>query len=98
MAKMTGLGKGLDALFGAVPQEEQMAEKSCSSTGCTKESCAGCPSSQQGQQAVEEDLSSQLPKAAANFTIKTKPVPSNGTFTPNPGQMNAIRAQVERDC
>ena len=52
--------------------------------------------SQQGQQAVEEDLSSQLPKAAANFTIKTKPVPSNGTFTPNPGQMNAIRAQVER--
>lgn len=26
MAKMTGLGKGLDALFGAVPQEEQMAE------------------------------------------------------------------------
>ena len=23
---MTGLGKGLDALFGAVPQEEQMAE------------------------------------------------------------------------
>ena len=52
--------------------------------------------SQQGQQAVEEDLSSQLPKAAANFTIKTKPVPSNGTFTPNPGQMNAVRAQVER--
>lgn len=52
--------------------------------------------SQQGQQAVEEDLSSQLPKAAANFTIKTKPVPSNGTFTPNPGQMNAIRAQAER--
>lgn len=52
--------------------------------------------SQQGQQAVEEDLSSQFPKAAANFTIKTKPVPSNGTFTPNPGQMNAIRAQVER--
>lgn len=52
--------------------------------------------SQQGQQAVEEDLSSQLPKAAANFTIKTKPVPSNGTFTPNPSQMNAIRAQVER--
>lgn len=51
---------------------------------------------QQGKQAVEEDLSSQLPKAAPNFTMKTTPVPSNGSFTPDPGQMNAIRAQAER--
>ena len=50
----------------------------------------------QGKQAVEEDLSSQLPKAAPNFTMKTTPVPSNGSFTPDPGQMNAIRAQAER--
>ena len=26
MAKMTGLGKGLDALFGPVPEEEQMKD------------------------------------------------------------------------
>ena len=26
MAKMTGLGKGLDALFGPAPEEEQMQE------------------------------------------------------------------------
>ena len=26
MAKMTGLGKGLDALFGPVPEEEQLQE------------------------------------------------------------------------
>ena len=26
-----------------------MAEKSCSSTGCTKESCAGCPSAKGAQ-------------------------------------------------
>ena len=26
MAKMTGLGKGLDALFGPVPEEEQQQE------------------------------------------------------------------------
>lgn len=51
---------------------------------------------EQGKQAVEEDLSSQLPKAAANITLKTTPVPSNGSFSPDPGQMNAIRAQVER--
>lgn len=51
---------------------------------------------QQGKQAVEEDLSSQLPNAAPNFTMKTTPVPSNGSFTPDPGQMNAIRAQAER--
>ena len=51
---------------------------------------------QKGKQAVEEDLSSQLPQAAPNFTIKTSAVPSNGTFTPNPGQMSAVRAQIER--
>ena len=51
---------------------------------------------QKGRQAVEEDLSSQLPQAAPNFTIKTSAVPSNGTFTPNPGQMSAVRAQIER--
>ncbi len=51
---------------------------------------------QMGKQAVEEDLSSQLPQAAPNFTIKTSAVPSNGTFTPNPGQMSAVRAQIER--
>ena len=45
---------------------------------------------------MEEDLSSQLPQAAPNFTIKTSAVPSNGTFTPNPGQMSAVRAQIER--
>ena len=28
--------------------------------------------------------------------MKTTPVPSNGSFTPDPGQMNAIRAQAER--
>ena len=41
---------------------------------------------QQGKQAVEEDLSSQLPNAAPNFTMKTTPVPSNGSFTPDPGR------------
>lgn len=57
---------------------------------------AGDDAKQQGQQAVEEDLSSQLPKAASNFTLKTMPVPSNDSFTPNSGQMSAIRTQVAR--
>lgn len=94
-----------DALRDKQKQAQQQAQQSSQHTGKGGSgSGSGQPGSgdddndgsQQGQQAVEEDLSSQLPKAAANFTIKTKPVPSNGTFTPNPGQMNAIRAQVER--
>ena len=94
-----------DALRDKQKQAQQQAQRSSQQTGKGGSgSGSGQPGrgdddddgSQQGQQAVEEDLSSQLPKAAANFTIKTKPVPSNGTFTPNPGQMNAIRAQVER--
>lgn len=94
-----------DALRDKQKQAQQQAQQSSQQTGKGGSgSGSGQPGSgdddndgsQQGQQAVEEDLSSQLPKAAANFTIKAKPVPSNGTFTPNPGQMNAIRAQVER--
>lgn len=94
-----------DALRDKQKQAQQQAQQSSQQTAKGGSgSGSGQPGSgdddddgsQQGQQAVEEDLSSQLPKAAANFTIKTKPVPSNGTFTPNPGQMNAIRAQVER--
>lgn len=94
-----------DALRDKQKQAQQQAQQSSQQTGkCGSGSGSGQPGSgdddndgsQQGQQAVEEDLSSQLPKAAANFTIKTKPVPSNSTFTPNPGQMNAVRAQVER--
>lgn len=94
-----------DALRDKQKQAQQQAQQSSQQTGKGGSgSGSGQPGSgdddndgsQQGQQAVEEDLSSQLPKAAANFTIKTEPVPSNGTFTPNPGQMNAIRAQVER--
>lgn len=94
-----------DALRDKQKQAQQQAQQSSQQTGKGGSgSGSGQPGSgdddndgsQQGQQAVEEDLSNQLPKAAANFTIKTKPVPSNGTFTPNPGQMNAIRAQVER--
>lgn len=94
-----------DALRDKQKQAQQQAQQSSQQTGKGGSgSGSGQPGSgdddndgsQQGQQAVEEDLSSQLPKAAANLTIKTKPVPSNGTFTPNPGQMNAIRAQVER--
>lgn len=94
-----------DALRDKQKQAQQQAQQSSQQTGKGGSgSGSGQPGSgdddndgsQQGQQAVEEDLASQLPKAAANFTIKTKPVPSNGTFTPNPGQMNAIRAQVER--
>lgn len=94
-----------DALRDKQKQAQQQAQQSSQQTGKGGSgSGSGQPGSgdddndgsQQGQQAVEEDLSGQLPKAAANFTIKTKPVPSNGTFTPNPGQMNAIRAQVER--
>ena len=94
-----------DALRDKQKQAQQQAQQSSQQTGKGGSgSGSGQPGSgdddndgsQQGQQAVEEDLSSQHPKAAANFTIKTKPVPSNGTFTPNPGQMNAIRAQVER--
>lgn len=94
-----------DALRDKQKQAQQQAKQSSQQTGKGGSgSGSGQPGSgdddndgsQQGQQAVEEDLSSQLPEAAANFTIKTKPVPSNGTFTPNPGQMNAVRAQVER--
>ena len=94
-----------DALRDKQKQAQQQAQQSSQQASkCGSGSGSGQPrsgnddddGSQQGQQAVEEDLSSQLPKAAASFTIKTKPVPSNGTFTPNPGQMNAIRAQAER--
>lgn len=50
----------------------------------------------ESESSIEEDLASQIPQAASNLTMKTAAVPSNGTFTPNPGQMNAIRAQVEQ--
>lgn len=33
-----------------------MAEKACSNTGCTKESCEGCPSAKQGQQSFAVEL------------------------------------------
>ena len=94
-----------DALRDKQKQAQQQAQQSSQHTGKGGSgSGSGQPGSgddendgsQQGQQAVEEDLSSQLPKAAPNFTMKTTPVPSNGSFTPDPGQMNAIRAQVER--
>lgn len=48
------------------------------------------------ESSIEEDLASQIPQAASNLTMKTAAVPSNGAFTPNPGQMNAVRAQVEQ--
>ena len=94
-----------DALRDKQKQAQQQAQQSSQQTGKGGSgSGSGQPGSgdddndgsQQGQQAVEEDLSSQLPKAAPNFTMKTTPVPNNGSFTPDPGQMNAIRAQAER--
>ena len=32
-----------------------MAERECSNTGCTKESCEGCPSKQQGPGSMIEE-------------------------------------------
>ena len=94
-----------DALRDKQKQAQQQAQQSSQQTGKGGSgSGSGQPGSgdddndgsQQGKQAVEEDLSSQLPKAAPNFTMKTTPVPSNGSFTPDTGQMKAIRAQAER--
>ena len=40
-------------MSGEMPEKEDFRmERSCSNTECSKESCAGCPSSQQGQQAT----------------------------------------------
>ena len=40
-------------MSGETPEKEDFRmERSCSNTECSKESCAGCPSSQQGQQAT----------------------------------------------
>lgn len=93
-----------DTLRDKQTQAQQQAQQNSSGGSGGGSNASGNPGSsddgdnakQQGQQAVEEDLSSQLPKAASNFTLKTMPVPSNDSFTPNSGQMSAIRTQVAR--
>lgn len=93
-----------DTLRDKQAQAQQQAQQNSSGGSGGGNNAPGTPGSsddgddakQQGQQAVEEDLSSQLPKAASNFTLKTMPVPSNDSFTPNSGQMSAIRTQVAR--
>lgn len=93
-----------DTLRDKQTQAQQQAQQNSSGGPGGGSNASGNPGSsddgdnakQQGQQAVEEDLSSQLPKAASNFTLKTMPVPSNDSFTPNSGQMSAIRTQVAR--
>lgn len=45
-----------------------MAEKSCSSTGCTKESCAGCPSAK-GAQKPQSMLAPANPKSHIHKVI-----------------------------
>lgn len=89
-----------DALRDKQQKAQQQAQQSANRCGNSNSGQANSDDEdhgrQQGQQAVEEDLSSQLPQAAANFTLKTRPVPSSGSFTPNPGQMNSIRAQAEQ--
>lgn len=45
---------------------------------------------------IAEELDSQIPKAASNLTMNTVAVPNNESFTPNPGQLNAVLAQVEQ--
>lgn len=93
-----------DTLRDKQAQAQQQAQQNSSGGSGGGNNAPGKPGSsddgddakQQGQQAVEEDLSSQLPKAASNFTLKTMPVPSNDSFTPNSGQMSAIRTQVAR--
>lgn len=93
-----------DTLRDKQTQAQQQAQQNSSGGSGSGSNASGNPGSsddgdnakQQGQQAVEEDLSSQLPKAASNFTLKTMPVPSNDSFTPNSGQMSAIRTQVAR--
>lgn len=90
-----------DTLRDKQAQAQQQAQQNSSgggnnAPGTPGSSDDGDDAKQQGQQAVEEDLSSQLPKAASNFTLKTMPVPSNDSFTPNSGQMSAIRTQVAR--
>lgn len=49
-----------------------------------------------GSKAVEEELESQLPKSAPNFTVKTSAVPSTGSFVPNGNQTQEMRTQMER--
>jgi Mrp family chromosome partitioning ATPase len=41
-------------LHGSLPGGVKMAEKSCSNSGCSKESCEGCPSSSSPQSFLEE--------------------------------------------
>ena len=55
---------------------------------------SGEQSAQTAQQAVEEDLNGQLPASAPNFTIKSSSVPSDGSFEPDAGQIEAVRTEI----
>lgn len=52
--------------------------------------------SNDGMGAVQEALESQLPQIAPNFTTKSDPVPSYGTFAPNEEQAQELLEQVSK--
>lgn len=52
--------------------------------------------SNDGMGAVQEALESQLPQIAPNFTTKSDPVPSDGTFVPNEEQAQELLEQVSK--
>lgn len=52
--------------------------------------------SNDGMGAVQEALESQLPQIAPNFTTKSDPVPSDGTFAPNEEQAQELLEQVSK--
>lgn len=49
-----------------------------------------------GPQAAQEELDSQLPKAPPNFTTQVSAVPSNQSFTPDKDHSQELRLQLER--
>ncbi len=51
---------------------------------------------QQAEAAVSEELNSQLPQAAPNFTLETAPVPSKEAFAPSQDGQKSVMAEVSR--
>lgn len=51
---------------------------------------------QQAEQAVEAELSGQIPKFAPNFTLDTTPIPGTDDFTPAEGQQKTVLTEMSQ--
>ncbi len=65
-------------------------------SGSTEEQDGGQPAQTQAGQAVEDELSSQLPKSAPNFTLASAPVSAEESAAPEEGGQGTVLAEMAR--